>query len=71
VWACDGSGDCSGLFPKTDGDPASVRYVAYLEANDLPPVFSLLAAQPATKQNALNLVYPVLRTYKEAKVAKE
>jgi len=51
-----GSGDCSGLFPKTGGDPALRRCVEHPGTIDLPPAASRLAAQPASKQIALNLV---------------
>ncbi len=58
-----GSGDCSGWNPKIGDDLALRRCVAHRGANDLSPIFSLLAAQPAPKQTALNLVSYVLRTY--------
>ena len=65
-----GSGDCSGWIPKTGGDQASVGCVEHRETNDLSPAISRLAAQPAAKPCALNLVLGVLRTYKETKVTK-
>jgi hypothetical protein len=59
-----GSGDCSGWFPKIGDDPALRRRGERRDAIDLSPIFSGLAAQPAPKQTALNLVYRDLRTYK-------